>query len=48
MYRLIPLRMLRRTSGVIFDEMVPSDIPKIDGIDKVIHNDKLKELFKAD
>ncbi len=38
MYRLIPLRMLRRTSGVIFDEMVPSDIPKIDGIDKVIHS----------
>ena len=37
MYRLIPLRMLRRTPGVIFDEMVPSDIPKIDGIDKVIH-----------
>ena len=37
MYRLIPLRMLRRTSGVKFDEMVPSDIPKIDGIDKVIH-----------
>ena len=37
MYRLIPLRMLRRTQGVIFDEMVPSDIPKIDGIDKVIH-----------
>jgi len=29
--------MLRRTQGVIFDEMVPSDIPKIDGIDKVIH-----------
>ena len=37
LYRLIPLRMLRRTNGVIFDEMVPSDIPKIDGIDKVIH-----------
>ena len=37
MYRLIPLRMLRRTTGVIFDEMVPSDIPKIHGIDKVIH-----------
>ena len=37
MYRLIPLRMLRRTAGVVFDEMVPSDIPKIDGIDKVIH-----------
>ena len=37
MYRLIPLRMLRRTRGVKFDEMVPSDIPKIDGIDKVVH-----------
>ena len=37
MYRIIPLRMLRRTRGVMFDEMVPSDIPKIDGIDRVIH-----------
>ena len=37
MYRLIPLRMLRRTQGVKFDEMVPSDIPQIDGIDRVIH-----------
>ena len=37
MYRLIPLRTLRRTAGVIFDEVVPSDIPKIDGIDRVIH-----------
>jgi hypothetical protein len=38
MYRIIPLRVLRRTKGVKFDEMVPSDIPKIDGIDRVIHN----------
>lgn len=37
MYRIIPLRILRRTNGVKFDEMVPSDIPKIDGIDRVIH-----------
>jgi hypothetical protein len=37
MYRIIPLRVLRRTSGVKFDELVPSDIPKIDGIDRVIH-----------
>ena len=37
MYRLIPLRTLRRTTGVLFDEVVPSDIPKIDGIDRVIH-----------
>lgn len=38
MYRLIPLRNLRRTMGVKFDEMVPSDIPKIHGIDRVIHS----------
>lgn len=37
MYRIIPLRVLRRTTGVMFDEMVPSDIPKIHGIDRVIH-----------
>lgn len=37
MYRIIPLRILRRTEGVKFDEVVPSDIPKIKGIDKVIH-----------
>tara|TARA_E500000178_G_scaffold278981_1_gene278623 strand:+ start:11887 stop:12447 length:561 start_codon:yes stop_codon:yes gene_type:complete len=37
LYRIIPLRVLRRTSGVKFDEMVPSDIPKIHGIDRVIH-----------
>ena len=37
LYRIIPLRMLRRTPGVHFDEMVPSDIPKISGIDRVIH-----------
>lgn len=37
MYRIIPLRILRRTTGVMFDEMVPSDIPRIHGIDRVIH-----------
>lgn len=38
MYRLVPLRTLRKTAGVLFDEIVPSDIPKtIDGIDRVIH-----------
>ena len=37
LYRLIPLRILRRTSGVKFDEIVPSDIPNISGIDRVIH-----------
>jgi hypothetical protein len=37
LYRLIPLRILRRTTGVKFDEIVPSDIPNIDGVDRVIH-----------
>ena len=37
LYRLIPLRVLRRTMGVKFDEIVPSDIPQIDGVDRVIH-----------
>jgi|TARA_B110000285_G_C15140069_1_gene630117 hypothetical protein len=37
LYRLFPMRILRRTSGVKFDEMVPSDIPIIHGIDRVIH-----------
>tara|TARA_Y100000768_G_C23986777_1_gene689386 strand:+ start:307 stop:882 length:576 start_codon:yes stop_codon:yes gene_type:complete len=37
LYRLFPMRILRRTCGVKFDEMVPSDIPKIHGIDRVIH-----------
>jgi hypothetical protein len=37
LYRLIPLRTLRRTAGVKFDEIVPSDIPKINGIDRVLH-----------
>uniref|UniRef100_A0A6C0F881 dTDP-4-dehydrorhamnose 3,5-epimerase n=1 Tax=viral metagenome TaxID=1070528 RepID=A0A6C0F881_9ZZZZ len=37
MYRILPLRTLRRTAGVIFDEVSKSDIPKIDGIDRVIH-----------
>jgi hypothetical protein len=37
LYRLNPLRILRRTYGVSFDEIVPSDIPRIHGIDRVIH-----------
>ena len=38
LYRLIPLRILRRTPGVSFDEIVPSDIPRINGVDRVIHS----------
>ena len=37
MYRIIPFRTLRRTAGVQFDEIAKSDIPRISGIDRVIH-----------
>ena len=37
MYRLVPLRTLRNTAKVKFHEIVPSDIPKIHGVDRVIH-----------
>ena len=38
MYRLVPLRALRNTTRVKFHEMVPSDIPTIHGIDRVVHD----------
>lgn len=37
MYRLIPLRALRSTPRVNFHEIVPSDIPPIHGLDRVLH-----------
>lgn len=37
MYRIIPLRALRSTPSVSFHEIVPSDIPRMDGVDRVIH-----------
>lgn len=37
MYRLIPLRALRNTPRVQFHEIVPSDIPPVHGLDRVIH-----------
>jgi hypothetical protein len=37
MYRIIPFRTLHRTAGVQFDEIAKSDIPRINGIDRVIH-----------
>lgn len=35
MYRIIPLRPLRRTTGVFFDEV--TKVPVINDIDRVIH-----------
>jgi hypothetical protein len=37
LYRIIPLQVLRRTPGVSFD-LVPTEVlPRIDGIDRVLH-----------
>ncbi|GAB4284010.1 MAG: hypothetical protein Kow0029_30390 [Candidatus Rifleibacteriota bacterium] len=37
LYKIIPLRELRRTPGVNFDYLSSKELPKIDGIDRVIH-----------
>lgn len=37
-YKVIKLKEFRRTKGVAFDIMVKSMIPKIDAIDRVIHD----------
>jgi hypothetical protein len=37
MYKVIPLKVLRRTPGVFFDAMPMDFLPKIDAIDRVIH-----------
>ena len=38
LYRIIPLHVLRKTPGVSFD-LVPTDVlPRIDGIDRVLHD----------
>jgi hypothetical protein len=37
LYRLVPLRVLRNTPGVSFDLVPTETLPRIDGIDRVIH-----------
>lgn len=37
LYRIIPLKQLRRTPGVFFDYIPKEVLPKIDAIDRVIH-----------
>jgi hypothetical protein len=39
LYQIIPLRMLRRTPGVSFDLIPVELLPRIDGIDRVLHAD---------
>ena len=37
LYRIIPLKVFRRTEGVSFDNVPVESIPKVDAIDRVIH-----------
>jgi hypothetical protein len=37
LYRIIPLRVLRKTPGVSFDIVPREALPRIDGIDRVLH-----------
>jgi hypothetical protein len=39
LYRIVPLRALRRTPGVSFDLVPTEALPRIDGIDRVLHAD---------
>ena len=39
LYRIIPLKMLRKTPGVAFDLVPTEALPRIDGIDRVLHED---------
>ena len=36
-YKIIPLTAFRETQGVIFDYLSPSALPKIDSIDRIVH-----------
>ncbi len=37
MFRVIPLRVFRKTEGVVFDLVNMDYLPEVDGIDRVIH-----------
>jgi hypothetical protein len=37
LYRIIPLKVLRNTPGVSFDLVPTEELPRIDGIDRVLH-----------
>jgi hypothetical protein len=37
LYRIIPLKVFRRTEGVSFDNVPVEAVPRIDAIDRVIH-----------
>jgi hypothetical protein len=38
-YRIIPLQPLRRTPGVFFDNVPMASLPRIDAIDRVLHQE---------
>jgi hypothetical protein len=37
LYRIIPLKLFRRTPGVYFDILSKEALPRVDGFDRVIH-----------
>ena len=37
LYKIIPFSLLRKTEGVRFDTLEPGNVPKIDAIDRVMH-----------
>jgi hypothetical protein len=38
LYRIVPLRVLRKTPGVSFDLVPTEALPRIDGLDRVLHD----------
>jgi hypothetical protein len=38
LYKIIPLDLMRKTKGVRFDTLARENIPRIDGIDRVLHS----------
>lgn len=39
LFKVIPLKVFRKTEGVVFDLVNMDHLPKIDGIDRVIHDE---------
>jgi len=39
LYRIIPMQVLRQTSGVNFDSIPPEHMPRVDAVDRVLHHD---------
>jgi len=38
LYKIIPLKLFRKTKGVSFDILPKEIVPKVDAVDRVIHS----------